>query len=38
MSFGLLLGTSFASEHLGIFLSLGMLVGEAIGSCIKKNK
>lgn len=38
MSMGLLLGTSFASEHLGIFLSLGMLIGEAVGSSIKKNK
>ena len=38
MSFGLLLGSSFAIEHLGIFLSLGMLVGEAIGSYIKKCK
>lgn len=38
MSIALLLGTSFASEHLGIFLSLGMLVGEAVGSSIRKNK
>ena len=32
MSFGLLIGASFSSEHLGMFLSLGMLVCEAIGS------
>ena len=38
MSFGLLIGTSFSSEHLGIFLSLGMLIGEAIGLYIKKDK
>lgn len=36
MSFGVLLGSLY-SEHLGIFLSLGMLIGEAIGSCIKKT-
>lgn len=36
MSFGLLLGTLFSSEYLGMFLSMGMLVGEAIGSYIKK--
>ena len=38
MSFGLLLGTSFGNEHIGLFLSLGMLIGEAIGSFIIKNK
>lgn len=38
MSFGLLLGTSFGNEHTGLFLSLGMLIGEAIGSFIKKDK
>ena len=38
MSFGLLLGTLFSSEYNGLFLSLGMLKGEAIGSFIKKGK
>ena len=38
MSFGLLVGASFRSEHLGMFLSLGMLVGEAIGSSLKKDR
>lgn len=33
-----MLGTSFSGEHLGIFLSLGMPVGEAIGSSLKKDK
>lgn len=27
---------SLFSEHLGLFLRLVMLIGEAIGSCIKK--
>ena len=27
MSFGLLLSTLFSSEHMGLFLSLGMLIG-----------
>lgn len=38
MSLGILLGQTFAKEHLGIFLSSGMLVGEAIGSSIKKKE
>ncbi|MGN0973589.1 MAG: hypothetical protein ACI4OT_02475 [Bacilli bacterium] len=36
MSIGLLLGNLFDDGHLGIFLGLGMLIGEAIGSGIKK--
>ena len=37
MCFGVTVG-SLIPEHLGLFLSLGMLIGEAIGSFIKKNK
>ena len=36
MSIGLLLGNLYDDGHLGIFLGLGMLIGEAIGSGIKK--
>lgn len=38
MSFGLLLSNLFSSEHMGLSLSLGMLIREAIGSFIKKDK
>lgn len=38
MSFGLLLGTLFSSEYNGLSLSLEMLIGDAIGSFIKKDK
>ena len=37
MCFGVLLGSLY-SEHLGIFLGLCMLIGEAIGSFIKKRQ
>ena len=40
MSIGMCLGVSLgslSSEHLEIFLSLGMLIGEAIGLCFKKK-
>lgn len=38
MIFGLLLGTLFSSEYNGLSLSLEMLIGDAIGSFIKKDK
>ena len=34
MSFGLLIGTSF--NNIGLFLSLGMLLGESLGYLVKK--
>lgn len=36
MCFGSLIGTFFI-EHIGIFLSLGMLIGETIGCSINKE-
>ena len=36
MCFGSLIG-SFFIKHIGIFLSLGMLIGETIGCSIKKK-
>mgnify|MGYP005959972307 FL=1 len=36
MSFGLLVSTLIPSEYMGMCLSIGMIVGEAIGSYIKK--
>lgn len=38
MSIGLLIGNLLDLEYLGMSLGLGMLIGEAIGSCIKKNQ
>ena len=38
MSFGLLVGTLFSNKYLGMSISLGMLIGETIGSYIKKDK
>lgn len=37
MSAGLLLETQFLNEYMGMFLSLGMLIGEAIGFYIRKK-
>ena len=37
MCFGALIGSIFI-EHIGIFLSLGMLAGETIGCYIRKNE
>jgi len=37
LAFGSMIGALFPSQ-LGLCLSLGMLIGEAIGSCFKKGK
>ena len=37
MCFGSLIG-SFFTNHIGIFLSLGMLIGETVGCFIEKKE
>ena len=37
LAFGSMIGAMFPSQ-LGLYLSLGMLIGEAIGSYFKKDK
>lgn len=36
ISFGLLVSTLIPNEYMGMCLSIGMIIGEAVGSYIKK--